>query len=78
MQIDIDPTAIDRNYRSQLRVTSDAGAALRELTRRVRESPEQLVKRDSGPLSQVREQTERFINSATINSEAILPGPQRG
>ena len=56
VQIDIDPTVIDRNYRANLRVTSDAGAALRELTRRVRENPEQLAKRDSGPLSQVREQ----------------------
>jgi acetolactate synthase-1/2/3 large subunit len=77
VQIDIDPTVIDRNYLAHLGVTSDAGAALRDLTRRVRENPGQLAKRDSGPLSQVREHTERFISSATINSESIPLKPQR-
>jgi acetolactate synthase-1/2/3 large subunit len=77
VQIDIDPTVIDRNYRSDVAVTSDAGAALRELTRHVQESPGQLVKRDSGPLNHVREHTERFMSASSINSDSVPLKPQR-
>jgi acetolactate synthase-1/2/3 large subunit len=77
VQIDIDPTVIDRNYRSDVAVTSDAGAALRELSRHVRENPGQLVKRDSGPLNHVREHTERFMSAASINSDSVPLKPQR-
>jgi acetolactate synthase-1/2/3 large subunit len=77
VQIDIDPTVIDRNYRVDLAVTADAGAALRELTRRVQEQPAQLAKRDSGPLSHVRETTERYLVPASITSDSVPLKPQR-
>lgn len=77
VQIDIDPTVIGRNYPVDVAVTSDAGAALRELTRRAVEGAERMAKRDSGPLNQVRETTPRYLAAAAIQSDSVPLKPQR-
>ena len=77
VQIDIDPTVIGRNYPVDVAVTADAGAALRELTRRSIEVADRTVKRDSGPLSHVRETTPRHLAAAMIQSDSVPLKPQR-
>ncbi|MES1174738.1 MAG: thiamine pyrophosphate-binding protein [Myxococcales bacterium] len=77
VQIDIDPTMIGRNYPVDVAVTADAGAALRELTRRTVEAADRNVKRDSGPLNQVRETTPRHLAAAMIQSDSVPLKPQR-
>ncbi|MEO8918510.1 MAG: thiamine pyrophosphate-binding protein [Polyangiaceae bacterium] len=77
VHIDVDPTMIGRNYHADLAVTADAGAALRQLTQLVRAQPTQINKRDSGPLSHVRETTERYLVQDAMDSESVPLKPQR-
>jgi acetolactate synthase-1/2/3 large subunit len=77
VHIDIDPTVIGRNYPTHIAVTADAGAALRELTRLSVEGAGHTVKRDSGPLNQVREATPRHLAAAMIDSDSLPLKPQR-
>ena len=77
VQIDIDATMIGRNYPVDVAVAGDAGAALRELTRRALEGAERMSKRDSGPLNLVRETTPRYLAEASITSDSVPLKPQR-
>ncbi len=77
VHIDIDPTVIGRNYHVDLAVTGDAGAALSALTELVRAQPAQINKRDSGPLSHVRETTPRYLVPEAIHSDSMPLKPQR-
>jgi len=77
VQIDIDPTVIGRNYRVDLAINADAGIALRELTQRLSDQPAQVARRDSGPLSHVREVTPRYLAAESIQSDAVPLKPQR-
>jgi acetolactate synthase-1/2/3 large subunit len=77
VHIDIDPTVIGRNYPTDIAVTADAGAALRELTRLSVEGAGHTAKRDSGPLNQVREATPRHLAGAMIDSDSLPLKPQR-
>lgn len=76
VHIDIDPSVIDRNYRVDLAVTSDAGAALRELTRRTLQQPA-LPKREFASLSHVCETTPRYLLPESVSSDATPLKPQR-
>ena len=77
VHFDIDPTVIGRNYPVDVAVTADAGAALRELTRRTIEGAERMSRRDSGPLNHVRETTPRYLAAASIDSDSVPLKPQR-
>lgn len=77
VHIDIDPEVIGRNYTPDVAVTADAGAALRELSRRVGAESERMAKRDSSPLNHVRETTPRYLAAAAIDSDSVPLKPQR-
>jgi acetolactate synthase I/II/III large subunit len=80
IQVDIDPAAIGRNYRSQVGVVGDARASLEELVQRIgggRASAPSLGHRSTARLHELRQTVPRHLAAESIESDSVPIKPQR-
>ncbi len=77
VQVDLDATAIGRNYRTQVGVVGDARASLEELLARTPRVSSPSLARRSARLLELRQSVPRYLATEAIGSDAVPIKPQR-